>query len=92
MHVFGHIHEGRGAKRRAWSGDKSDPVLVSQAEDAWDRAAFVDVSSEGEGPLKFGDETLFVNAAIMTMQYKPWYVPWVVDLDLPSAADQKDSE
>jgi len=89
MHVFGHIHEGRGTKRCAWSGDSSDPVLISEAQDAWDRAAFVEVSMDGEGPMKFGEETLFVNASIMTMQYKPWYVPWIVDLELPSAADKK---
>ncbi|MCJ1246322.1 hypothetical protein MMC30_003529 [Trapelia coarctata] len=89
MHVFGHIHEGRDTKRYAWSSNASDPVLVSEAEDAWDKAAFADYSAEGEGPLRFGEETVFVNAAIMTLQYKPWYVPWVVDLDLPSAANSE---
>ena len=89
VHVFGHIHEGRGAKRFAWSGDTSDPVLLSEEQDAWDSPAFVDVSADGKEPLKFGEETLFVNAAIMTIQYKPWYVPLVVDLDLPLAANEQ---
>ena len=88
LHVFGHIHEGRGAERLAWSSDDSHPVLVSKAEDTWDKPAFVDYSADGQGPLRFGEETVFVNAAIMTRQYKPWYVPWVVDLDLPSAMDK----
>jgi len=89
MHVFGHIHEGRALKKCAWSSDGSHPVVLSEAEHVWDKAAFVDQSADGEGPLKFGEETVFVNAAIMTMQYKPWYVPWVVDLDLPSTADKQ---
>ncbi|EXJ81706.1 hypothetical protein A1O1_07771 [Capronia coronata CBS 617.96] len=35
---------------------------------------------------KFGQETLFVNASIMDLQYKPSHAPWVVDLMLPPAA------
>lgn len=37
--------------------------------------------------IKFepGKETLFVNAAIMTVRYQPLYSPWLVDLDLGSA-------
>lgn len=89
MHVFGHIHEGRALKKCAWSSDGLDLVVVSEAEHVWDKAAFVDHSADGEGPLKFGEETVFVNAAIMTVQYKPWYVPWVVDLDLASTTDKQ---
>lgn len=32
-----------------------------------------------------GKQTLFVNAAIMTVGYKPLQSPWLVDLDLPLA-------
>lgn len=48
--------------------------------------AGVDVSG-GEGGLRWGEETLFVNAAIMTRRYKPEHAPWVVDLDLPPAKE-----
>jgi hypothetical protein len=36
------------------------------------------------GPLRAGEETLFVNAAIMTLNYRPRNSPWVVDIDLPA--------
>lgn len=35
--------------------------------------------------MTFGEETLFVNAAIMDVNYKPVNAPWMVDLDLPIA-------
>lgn len=47
------------------------------------RAAYVDISKDGSQPLEWGEETLFVNASIMDVQYKPVNAPWVVDLDLP---------
>jgi hypothetical protein len=47
-----------------------------------ERAAFVDISTDGPQPLERGKETLMVNASIMTSQYKPVQGAWVVDLDL----------
>lgn len=47
------------------------------------RAVFVDVSEEGGKGLREGEETLFVNAAVMDVGYRPVNAPWVVDVDLP---------
>ena len=38
-----------------------------------------------EHPLDFGAQTLFVNAAIQGTEEHPLQLPWVVDLELPSA-------
>ncbi|OAL39243.1 hypothetical protein AYO20_01561 [Fonsecaea nubica] len=37
--------------------------------------------------LDFGAETLFVNASIMNLRYRPVNAPWVVDVMLPEAED-----
>ncbi|KAI9904265.1 hypothetical protein N3K66_000794 [Trichothecium roseum] len=39
----------------------------------------------GERALVRGEETLFVNAAIMSIMYKPVQMPWIVDVNLPKA-------
>jgi hypothetical protein len=49
-------------------------------------AVFVDVSEGSGNALRPGKETLFVNAAIMDVAYRPVNAPWVVDLDLPKRA------
>ncbi|CAD6566835.1 MAG: hypothetical protein ASARMPREDX12_008842 [Alectoria sarmentosa] len=49
-----------------------------------DRCASVDISESGGKPLKWGQETLFVNASIMDVNYNPTNAPWVVDIDLPT--------
>lgn len=47
------------------------------------KAAYIDMSKGGKQPLKWGEETLFINASIMDVRYRPVNSPWVVDLDLP---------
>lgn len=47
------------------------------------RAAYIDISKDGNEPLKWGEETLFINASIMDVRYRPVNPPWVVDLELP---------
>ncbi|KAH7316542.1 ser/Thr protein phosphatase family protein [Stachybotrys elegans] len=47
------------------------------------RGVHVDLTA-GEASLAAGQETLFVNAAIMDTGYKPSQPPWIVDVDLPS--------
>ena len=49
--------------------------------------AHVDATNEGPEPLKFGGETLFINAAIVTRNMNPRNPPWVVDLDLPRPSE-----
>jgi hypothetical protein len=45
----------------------------------------VDISKEGGAEIRRGQETLMVNASIMTVRYKPLNSPWLVDLDLERA-------
>jgi hypothetical protein len=92
LHVFGHIHEAYGAARGTWdasaeSGVRLEDVKTDPEDVLERRGAFYDLSVEGGKPLRFGDETLFVNASINTVGYQPRNAPWVVDLDLPAAAE-----
>lgn len=92
IHVFGHIHEAYGAARGVWDsfaegGVRLESVGWDQEEVLEKRGAFYDVSGESEKPLRFGDETLFVNASVNTVGYEARNAPWVVDLDLPVADD-----
>ncbi|KAL4995925.1 Metallo-dependent phosphatase-like protein [Aspergillus recurvatus] len=99
LHVFGHIHEGYGARRVEWesSGPDSNAALESGAragvkrieEVSWDRenvmdnrGAYVDLTSSSGRPLRRGEETVFVNASVVTVEYRGLNAPWVVDLDL----------
>lgn len=83
IHCFGHIHEGHGAMRVNWSERTSQPIPHDRDSDLQNRCASVDLSSDSEDPIKFGEETLFVNAAVMTVKYRPINAPWVADIDLP---------
>lgn len=92
VYSFGHIHEGWGAIRGAWNsfasgGVTQEPVATDEKDMCEKHGAFYDLSSQGPRPLKVGEETLFVNASICTLGYKPTNAPWVVDLDLPAAAE-----
>ncbi|KAJ8104907.1 hypothetical protein OPT61_g10501 [Boeremia exigua] len=100
LHCFGHIHEGWGAQRVEWAEgsmlDAENPkdcvkrmqgVEVNEHRMEEERAAYVDISSVGEHAIKFGRETLMVNASIMDVQYEPVQGPWLVDLDLERASD-----
>ncbi|KAL8939625.1 MAG: hypothetical protein Q9216_003267 [Gyalolechia sp. 2 TL-2023] len=86
IHCFGHIHEGWGAKRMNWVEGTSVELPVEGRKVLNDRCVHVDVSEDSEKPLRFGDETLFVNAAIMDVRNEPVNAPWRVDLDLPAMA------
>lgn len=91
VHLFGHIHEAWGAVRGSYNSEAPDSSSIKQEKVPTDiedmlekRGAFYDVSSESRQPLRFGQETLFVNASICTLGYSPKNAPWVVDLDLPA--------
>lgn len=62
---------------------KQEKIPVDEKDMLEKRGVYLDVSSEGQRPLAFGDETLFVNASIVDVYYRPVNAPWVVDLDLP---------
>jgi hypothetical protein len=94
LHCFGHIHEGWGAKRVTWNDDDelaarqaylfetAESIFVNKEQIREARAAYMDVSRGATRPLEIGKETLMVNASIMSVTYRPWQGPWVVDLDL----------
>ncbi|KAL2757796.1 hypothetical protein ACRALDRAFT_2072745, partial [Sodiomyces alcalophilus JCM 7366] len=88
IHCFGHIHEGWGAELVTWKPPSSSPPVqkVAQATIARfyeDKCVPVDVTVAGALPLRPGEQTLFINAAIMDVRYRPRNVPWLVDIDLP---------
>lgn len=86
LHVFGHIHEAYGAVRRDWSSHNNTEVEEEDLETVMkNRCRYYDMSSGADEPLRYGEETLFVNASIVTLGYKADNAPWVVDLDLPVA-------
>ena len=72
--------------------EKTEVVEVNRSKAVEDRCAYLDVSSAGTGndsdsdgskPVRHGQETLFVNAAIMDVMYRPTNAPWLIDIDLP---------
>ncbi|KAL8856189.1 MAG: hypothetical protein Q9178_007227 [Gyalolechia marmorata] len=93
LHCFGHIHEGWGAQRTSWVTDRSVNLPMDRQEVLNNGCAYLNLSKHGEVdlaegsnvPLAFSEETLFVNASIMDVSYKPVNAPWMVDLDLPMA-------
>lgn len=86
VHVFGHIHEGYGAGRMDWGSGQVREIRGDPEEVLEQRGVVVDATEDGEGGgLKFGEETLFVNASVVTVRYHAVNAPWVVDMDLPVA-------
>ena len=43
------------------------------------------MSSRGERPIVPGKTTLFVNAAVESIEEEEAQLPWVIDIDLPAA-------
>lgn len=84
IHCFGHIHEGWGAQRYDWARNSANPLSANRKSVLKDGSAQLNLAADGGKPLKFGEETVFINAAIMDVSYYPVNAPWVVDLDLPT--------
>lgn len=96
LYCFGHIHEAWGAQKVRWyDGDldvklekhikKAEAIKVKDEKAIQDRAVTVDISHGSKSAVRFGKDTLMVNASIMTLRYDPWNGPWLVDLDLEPA-------
>ncbi|TQB77353.1 hypothetical protein MPDQ_002990 [Monascus purpureus] len=99
LHVFGHIHEGYGAGRMNWASNALDEIRSDPEERLEQRCAYYNASggsvadawsnlkpSSNARKLVHGEETLFVNASVVTVAYRATNAPWVVDLDLPAAS------
>jgi hypothetical protein len=80
LHIFGHIHEAWGAVTRDWKYSRRVEVQPTEKrEHSGCNHAYHDATG-----LRTGNETLFVNASIMNLSYRPLQLPWVLDLDLPT--------
>ncbi|KAL8788382.1 MAG: hypothetical protein Q9195_007340 [Heterodermia aff. obscurata] len=90
LHCFGHIHDGYGIEAVDWN-----KTAVSDAATACDIGVGDRFSqpklTDNPYPEAFPwrqeskDQTLAVNASIMTGDYKPVNAPWLIRLDLPRA-------
>ncbi|RJE18845.1 hypothetical protein PHISCL_08815 [Aspergillus sclerotialis] len=84
LHVFGHIHEGYGAGMMDWGSGNFEMIESDPASVLENRCAYYNASSgDGGKELRVGRETIFANASVVTVRYKPINAPWLVDLDLP---------
>ncbi|KAL1971894.1 hypothetical protein VTN31DRAFT_1982 [Thermomyces dupontii] len=93
LHVFGHIHEGFGAVRHDWGKgeerkeeEEGERIVPDMDAARRERCCKLDVSSDEERPLRHREETLFVNASVLSVRYRPENAPWLIDLDLPKAS------
>ncbi|CZT52275.1 related to metallophosphoesterase domain-containing protein 2 [Rhynchosporium secalis] len=82
LYCFGHIHEAYGCKLVTWKDEKKIGKEAIEKEDSQPNGY---PGTSSDWPLKFGEETLMVNAAIMDFRNRPTNSPWLVDLDLPKA-------
>ncbi|GKT99840.1 ser thr protein phosphatase family protein [Fusarium langsethiae] len=64
---------------------------VNLIEMSRQRAAQLDLT-QGESQLVPGEQTLFVNAAIMDIRYRPVQLPWLIDVDLEKADQSNKSD
>jgi len=87
LHCFGHIHEGYGAQKINWVKNTVQTATPNKDRTSKNRCNRLPYSSDGPEPLVFGEETIFVNASIMNLNYRPVNAPWLVDLDLPIRAE-----
>lgn len=83
LHVFGHIHEAYGGGKMDWVTKKMETIRGDPEDMLKQRCLYVDASEGGGKGLKHGEETLFVNASVVTIRYHAVNAPWLVDLDLP---------
>ena len=103
MHCFGHIHEGWGAKLVTWRRkvspkpshltdiDNGNSVLISKLSTVTPESLVVTSHcSEDPHPLRYGSQTLFVNASIEGAGELPVQPPWLIDFELQPATESDD--
>lgn len=92
LHCFGHIHEGYGGEVVAWDQDSSE--TDGNGASASTSAATAGSHQSGAGlvnqypkptdyAIAHGQQSLMINAAIMTGQSRLDNPPWLVDIELP---------
>lgn len=67
-----------------WKTRTADFEEVDWGRVVEERGVYLDLSNGGGRPLKLGEETMFINASIMNLHYRPENAPFVVDVDLPT--------
>jgi len=84
MHCFGHVHEGHGANLVTWRQDGS--VKHPEKATPLETEEVNKYPYACEWPIKAGEQTLMVNAAVMMNTrtgIKPYYKPFIIVLELP---------
>jgi hypothetical protein len=85
--VFGHYHYSWGLERVLWHSDRDEVAGAQELSRSEGKTSF-DFSGNGsDGSIKQGDQTIFVNAAWMTMQKRAVQKrnsPFVVSLGVSS--------
>lgn len=79
LYCFGHIHEAYGAEQIEW---RDDNTITGQNAISGRRQLSNSFPSAMMPVIENGKHTLLVNAALMTIRYRPTNAPWLVDLDL----------
>jgi hypothetical protein len=83
--VFGHYHYSWGLERVLWHSDRDEVAEAQELSKLEEKTSF-DFSRDGsDGPIIQGEQTIFVNAAWMTMQKRAIQkrnTPFVVTLGL----------
>lgn len=89
VHAFGHIHEGRGCARVRWRGWPGWGGRVEVLEEdvgvgvgGGNVVSVLDLTEENGRGLRWGRETVFVNAAVRDERSRIANKPWVVKVDL----------
>jgi hypothetical protein len=87
LSVFGHYHYSWGLERVTWQLDCNEVADAHELSKSEGKTSF-DFSENGsDAPIKLGEQTIFVNAAWMTMKKRAdpkRNSPFVVSLGLPS--------
>ncbi|KAM0543384.1 hypothetical protein ACHAPJ_012343 [Fusarium lateritium] len=78
--------KGLRPNRVTQNEETAKTTRVKLIEMSKQRAAHLDLT-QGDSRLVPGEQTLFVNAAIMDIRYRPIQLPWLVDVDLPRAEE-----
>ncbi|MCJ1228652.1 hypothetical protein MMC12_005313 [Toensbergia leucococca] len=89
IHCFGHIHEGNGMKVVDWDSQENGPFDLNDTRehDSQGQSEFENMYPRPTHfPLVYGKQSLMVNAAIMNGENEASNAPWLIYLELPSAA------
>lgn len=76
--------KGLRPNRVTQNEEEANATRVKLIKMSKQRAAHLDLT-HGDSRVVQGKQTLFVNAAIMDIRYRPIQLPWLIDVDLARA-------